>query len=200
MKVVRLQITQQMAQLGVESQDSQMNIESNKRTLEVESQPAKMSAISQGPAIKLDLSAFHANFDIKDIATIARENAQNAKAAVTQYIQKTASDADYVANCTIHVNRLASVAKSDMLASKVPPMNSGVVPDGAIPMKGIPGKTAISWSDYSLKISWDEEFMPELSFEPPSVEVYMKQKAFIEVSTIEEYIPARTGKQINALV
>lgn len=199
MKVRRVQIEQEMARIRVESQMASLSIETSKRGMTVENTPARMSAERRDGTVEIDMADFRDNIGLKSIQTLAAENAARAQAQVEQSIRRLAGEADYIGTLPHAGNPIAEVARNKMLESKVPDMNSGEVPDGAIGMRGEPGSVAIDWSRHDLKINWDEFQSPVITVEPKaSVDVQVVRKPTVEYTVVELTIPPETGRTIDA--
>lgn len=199
MKVQRLQIEQQMAQIRVESQMASLSIEMPKRTMTVEEQRAQMSVERQDPKIELDMEEFRDNVGLKSIQSLAEESAARAQAKAEQGIREIASEGDYIGTLPAVGNPIAQVSKNRMLESKAPAMNSGAVPDGAIDMEGEPGEFSINWSKHDLRIDWDEFETPVITVEPKaSVDVQIVREPSIEFTVVELTIPPETGRTVDA--
>jgi len=201
MKVQRLQITQQMAKIQVESQKASLSIEMPKRKMNIETQPAQMSVERENPKVEFNMEGFRDNIGLKNYQTLNKESAIKAQANVKQYIKEINADADYIGALPSKGNAIAQVALDKILANKMPEMNSGEVPDGAIKMEGDPGAIKINWSKDDLKISWDDFQMPVITVEPKaSVNIQMIQKPSVEYSVVELEIPPESGGTIDTKV
>ncbi|MPM09135.1 hypothetical protein SDC9_55451 [bioreactor metagenome] len=198
MKVQRLQITHQMAKIFVESQRASLSIETKKRQMNTKTQPAQMSVEKENPKVKLDLESFRDNIGLKSYRTLTAESAAQAQANVKQYIEGINADADFIGTLPSKGNAVAQAALSKMLQSKVPEMNSGDVPDGAIKMEGNPGTIKINWSKHDLKIIWDNFQSPVITVEPKaSVKINMVQEPSVQYSVVELTIPPESGGNID---
>lgn len=198
MKIQRLQIDQQMAQIRVDSQMAALSIDMPKRTMEIEQRHAQMSIEKAAPKIELDMQSFRNSIGLKDALTLMEETAAAAKEIASQNIKQTAAEGDIIGTLPSNVNIIAQVAKNNMLEVKAPVMNSGKVPSGPVKMEGKPGKLDINWSRHDLKINWNNFQTPTITVEPKaSVDVQVVTEPYIEYTVIEEEIPPDIGMEID---
>lgn len=199
MKVQRLQIEQQRAQIRIDSQRATLNIQMPDRTMTVEQRRAQMSVERESGEVVLDMENFRNHIGLKSIRTLTEESAARAQAQVEQSIKEFAADADFIGTLPASGNPISQVARSRMLESKAPEMNSGKVPDGTVGMEGKPGEFSIDWSKHDLKINWDAFQSPVITVEPKaSVDVQIVQEPHIEFTVVEQTIPAETGTTVDA--
>lgn len=201
MKMQRLQIEQQSAQIRIESQRASLSIEMTKRSMLVQQRRAQMNIRQQSPKIELDMQNFRNNIGLKSNRAFMEENIANARAQAEQGIRQMAVDGDFIGTIPSSVNNIAQLAISKMLKVEEPKLNSGKVPPGAIKMDGKPGSLQINWSRHDLKINWDEYQNPKITVEPKaSVHIEIVREPVLEFTVVEEFIPSETGRTIDALV
>jgi hypothetical protein len=199
MKIRRLQIEHQMAQIRIDSQMARISIETQVRGMRIEQQHAQMKVERGNPEIELDLTAFKENIGIKSISTIAQESAARAQSQAEQGIRETVQNGRFVATLPSSGNPIAQVARQKMLRVPASRMNSGAVPDGAVKMKGNPGELNINWTKNDLKIKWDEFQTPVITVEPkpPYVTVDLEKKPALEFTVVEQAYPPESGSTFD---
>jgi len=199
MKVRRLEIEQQLAQISVNSQMASLSIEMPKRAMMVENKRARMTVERQSADIEIDMEDFRNHIGLKTMRTLNEEIAVRASAQADQGIKEIANDAKFIGTLPAGGNPIAQLAKSKMLEQKAPELNTGSVPPGSVKMRGKPGEFSINWSKHDLKINWDNFQSPTITVEPKAtVDVKLAQEPSIEYTVVEVTIPAETGKMIDA--
>ncbi len=199
MKVYRLQIEQEMARIAVETQMAALAIKKQQRTMHIEQQRAIMSIEREAGYMKLDLQGFYDNIGLKGPQTLNRDTAANARSDARQAISQIMSDAKFVGTLPATGNSIGQLARKKLLAPYQP--EPGGMPPGAIDMQGKPGEIHIDWSNYELNIVWDQYQAPRIRLEPKaSVEIRLAQEPRIEYRMVEQMIPPRSGRNIDAAV
>ena len=199
MKVRRLQIVQQKAQIQIDSQMAYLSIEMPKRIMSLETQRAKMNVKTQPAKVDLDMEDFKNKIGIKSMQTLNDQIAAKAFSHVTSTIKEIANDAAYIGTLPSSGNPIADLSRSKMLRVEEPKLYDGASLDGTIKMSGTPGDIQIDWTSNEVKISWDEFQSPSITVEPKaSVNVEMVQKPSVEFTVVEQTIPAETGRILDA--
>ncbi|HHU22240.1 MAG TPA: hypothetical protein GXZ52_02300 [Clostridiales bacterium] len=198
MKISRIQIEQEFAQLKIETQMASLSIEMPKRRMSIQQQPAQMNIKQQKPNIELDMQEFRNNIGLKSNKALMEEYVAEAQARAQQGIRQMAKDGDFVGTLPTDANNIGELARAKLLQVSEPEMNSGKVPPGAISMDGKPGNVDINWMRHDLKIDWDEYQAPKITVEPKaSVHIEIAREPVLEITVIEETIPPETGRAID---
>ncbi len=200
MKVMRLEIEQQRAQIDIDIQNARLHVNMPKQRMEINQERPEMTVNYENPDVELDMDAFKANIGLKNYDQLTAEAAANAKATAQQGVKEIVSRSNYIGDVTIPGNKVAAAAKDKMLEVKAPQMGRSPVPPG-IDMYGKPGTVEIEFSDYELSIDWVGENKPEIYVEPPSsVDVELSTQPDVKISVQEVYIPASSGRNLNTEV
>lgn len=198
MKVQRIEIEQQLAQIRVDSQMASLSVEMRRRSMSLEQGNARMQVERSAPDIALDMQEFRDNIGLKSVFTLTRESVAKAQAQVSQSIKKFASNADFIGTLPQSGNPIAQVARQQMLEPSVFDSGRSQVPEGAIKMEGKPGDLQIDWSKQDLVINWDQFQTPVITVEPKaSVNVEIAREPILEFTVVEEYIPKETGQTLD---
>lgn len=198
MRVRRIEIEQQLAQIRVDSRMASLSVEMRRRGMSVEQNNARMQVERSSPDIALDMREFRDNIGLKSVFTLTRESAARAQAQVSQSIKKFASNADFIGTLPQNGNPIAQVARRQMLEPTVFDSGRSRVPEGAVKMEGKPGNLRIDWSKHDLVINWDQFQTPVITVEPKaSVEVELAREPILEFTVVEEYIPKETGQTLD---
>ena len=96
MKISRIQIEQEFAQLKIETQMASLSIEMPKRRMSIQQQPAQMNIKQQKPNIELDMQEFRNNIGLKSNKALMEEYVAEAQARAQQGIRQMAKDRDFV--------------------------------------------------------------------------------------------------------
>lgn len=198
MKVVRLQIEQQMAQIQVSSQKARLGIESPHRKMEVNRQPAKMTVDNQLGSVALDSTSLKENTGRCSVFSLQRKYAAESVENAQNWIQKVVQDGDYVAQQPNPGNTWGTLAQEHMLEVDTSDSGRSTVPQSGISMNGNGGHCKINWSPYELGVKWENYQSPNITVEQkPSVEVQLSQKPKITFEAKEEYIPPEIGQNVD---
>lgn len=200
MKVVRLQIEQQMAQIQIQSQRAKLNIESPRRGMEINMSPAQMSVDHKPGSVQLDSTSLKENTARKSIFALQRQFAAESIQNARQGVERIVQEGDYVAQQPNSGNAWGTLAKNRMLEVNTPTYGRSSVPDNGISMNGDGGYCEISWTEHELEINWEDYERPHVTVDPQaSVEIWLAQEPRIEIEVVEEYIPAEIGRNIDIL-
>lgn len=200
MKVVRLQMQQQMARIQVQSQRAQLNIESPRRQLEINTKPAQMSVDFQMGSVDLDSTSLKENTGRKNIFSLQQQFAQESFEKARQGVERIAQEGNYVARQPHSGNAWGSLAKNRMLEVQTPDTGRSSVPAAGISMKGDGGHCDINWETHEIEMNWEDYERPHVTIDPEaSVEIRIGQESQIECEAVEEYIPPETGQNIDVV-
>ena len=199
MKVDRLKIEQQFAQIQINSTMAGLSIETHRRGMRVEHQRARMSVERTPGSVKLDMKSYYRNIGLESAAEYTDNNVRQAYSDAQQGIQRIVSEGNQIGTLPGNGKQIAQVASNRMIQNTLTNNQSGgSVPAGAIKMEGDPGSLNINWQRYDMRISWDPFESPSITVEPkPSVRIEMLQEPKVEISVVEDYIELETGKNID---
>ena len=198
MKVVRLQMQHQMAQIQVESKRAKLNIESPRRQMDTDFSPARMSVDNQLGSVMLDSTSLRENTARRSIFSLQRQFAAEAVEAAWQGVAETVQTGDALAQQPNPGDVWGSLAQEKMLEVDVPTYGRSTVPQAGVSMSGDGGHCDISWTPHHLEITWDAFERPHVSLEPePSVAVELAREAQVSCEVVEEEIPSEIGQNID---
>ncbi len=201
MKVRRVQIEQQRAQLKIDSQMASLSIDMPIRRMKVEQRSAEMSVETEPARVKLDMEDFKNKIGIKSIYKLIDESSAQAIAHASEAIKEISNDGYFVGALPSNGNPIAELNRMKMLKVEEPKLYNGNVPDGTIKMEGTPGDIQIDWSSHEVKIIWDEYQTPSITVEPKaSVNVELSPKPSIEFTVVEQTIPKESGRIVDTEV
>ena len=198
MRVMRLEIDQQRAQINIEIQQARLHVEMPDRRMEITQTRPEMTTHLENGKVELDMDALKANTGLKTYAQMISEAAAEAKAEAQQGVADIVRTSKYISDVTIYGNKVAGAARADMLEVREPVMGHSPVPPGAVKMNGKPGALEIKWSGFELTIDWLGESTPEVYVEPPgSVNVELSTQPSVKINAAEVYIPESSGRNVN---
>jgi hypothetical protein len=201
MKLMRLEIEQQRAQINIDIQQARIRVDMPERRIEINQTRPEMTTHFEQPDVELNMDALKANIGLQNYDVLTAQAAAAAHAKAQQGIREIVSRTDYVSDVTIPGNKVATLAKDQMLAYQDPDMGHSRVPPEAVEMEGKPGSLSIEWSDYDLSIDLVGENAPEIYLEPPSsVDVEISTRPDVKISVSEVYIPTAAGRNLNTEV
>lgn len=201
MKVTRLEIEQQRAEITIDITNARLHVDMPKQSMEITSRSPEMTTHLESPEVLLDLTELKANTGLKTYAQLIKDAAAKANTSALQGIREIVNTAEYVSNIAAPGNKIGMIARDKMLRVTEPDMGRSRVPPGPVKMKGHPGKLEVDWSDHEFSIDWNGKCTPEIYVEPPcSVEVEISTRPYISITVKEEYIPAAAGRNVNTEV
>lgn len=201
MKIARLEIEQQSAQLNIRVQNAQLHMEQPDRRMEIDQKLPDMAVTRSDGEVVLDLTAFKSNLGLKNFDELNREAAEQARTDALQAIRQTVNNAFFVGDPTKGPRRLAGRIRNEMLQPWRPAPKSDPVPDGDVGMDGVPGTLQIKWDTGDLNIEWNGDAFPDIYVEPPcSVEISLMQRPYVKISVVMDSIPSPAGRQVNTQV
>ena len=200
MKVQRLVIEQQRAQIDITNQRGQLQVESNyHREMQVDWQPAKLKTDTELGKVMLDSTNLRENTGLRDVFSLQRHSADIAQQKAQQAIEQIVQDGDFTAQQPNSGNLIGQLALDEMLTDTEPATyGRSIVPEPAVKMTGVAGGCEIEWVPQQFEINWDQMQGPNITLEPPpSVDIRVVQDAQIECKVVEESIPPQPGKLID---
>lgn len=196
MKVQRLVIDQQRAQIEITNQMGKLAIDCNyRRGMQVDAQQAAMTADFQQGKVSLDSTALQDNLALRDFRSLQEHCASTAQQKAQSGIREIAQDGDFTAQQPNPGDLIGKLAQQKILSgTPTPSYGRSTVPEAAVKMTGVAGGYEIEWEPQQFEINWDQLQGPNITLEPPpSVDIRLAQDAQVECDVVEETIPAEPG-------
>lgn len=184
-----IRIEQGYAKLGVTTEPSDIQIKTRTARLETRQHAAQVEIDTQETAIRIDQYEVFAAAGLKNSGDIIIDAAEKARLTASECIRKYARDGDRLAAIELGGSPLAEIAKRDAF-SKV--QSQGSRANAIQPSVTVSGKVSINVRGIENTVTGD--YTPascSVSFKPALVDVYIKQKAFINTEYQEESVDVR---------
>jgi hypothetical protein len=198
MKVQRLVIDQQRAQIEITNQMGRLAIDCNyRRGMQVDAQHASMTADYQPGKVMLDATALQDNLALRNFRSLQRHSASVAQQKAQAGTRETSQDGEFTAQQPHAGSSLVGqLARQKTIAdhATAPTYGRSTVPEAAVKMTGVAGGYEVEWEPQQFEINWDQLKGPNITLEPPpSVDIRLAQDAQVECQVVEESIPAEPG-------
>ena len=199
--MARLTIQTERPTLDIVSTRATLNIKTPKRRCRIRTTAPRMEIQRQMPTFKLDWAHVRAQRGLGSPESVRQAELQRATQATSDAIGRIAENGKYASNLENYANRPGTVfgdlAKMNT-QHKVPTINVG---QGSSPkVEWMEGKLDIEWTEGGAEIEWDEEYMPEITWTPYSVEIKLTNHSRVVIGLEEDKAPKHTGRHINMKV
>jgi len=189
--------------LSITTTNAQLNISNKIRRFSSRRVPPEMKIERKAPSFKVDWRKVWSQSGKKSPEDLALHVRQQARQRVDQYIQKVATNGDYILQVKNYVGTksdpLAELRWQEMMSQK-PEVNVTSMPETTPDVVWDLGYVKIEWTTGEVQIDWDDEFMPEITVSPHSVEIRIEGRKEIKISLNEDNVPKIRGKKVNKKV
>ena len=198
-----LSIQSSRAALDIHTTRAQLDIRNHvRRGFKVKTTRPQMHVERQMPQMKVDWKQVWANRGLRSPKYFMQHTRQLARQIVNEAIQNMVAGGDYMAQLEGYFNTaqnpIGDWAYEQMLVSEPEVVMSSGMP--APDVQWTEGSVKIEWEPGEIEIVWEDEFMPEITVTPYSVEIRLKNRAEVQISVNENSIPKTRGKKIDQKV
>jgi len=201
MSLLRLNIDQQMAQIGVRNTPAKLNISMPKGQYDIKTEIPQMRIDSKLPSFKMNRQKINNESGLKAPLALARSFRDTGRQAALRGARQAKDDGNFLANHRIPGEKLVPMlAKNKAMAklSKNKELNIGLMPAASPEVDWDKGHMRVNWSEHSVVIDFSGDYKPQISVEQEySVEVFLRTKPYIRVSVEEALSSARPGRYID---
>ena len=199
----RINIDQQLAELGIRSTPAKMNITMRRMKMKITSEVPKMQIERHTPTFKVNRRKINSESGLKAPLELARDYRDRGRDGALRGTKTAVEDGNFLGETKIRGDRVGQLARNKTMSSilKKQQLNIGLMPKNRPEVKWDQGSMSINWTRHSLLIDWDGEYMPQLSIDPKySVEVFLRTEPHFSV-TVEELIdPGSPGRYVDKAV
>lgn len=198
-----------MKVLNIATSSPTMNITSTRAQLQIKQTvrrhfkthrtPPQMSVNHVSPKMKVNWKQVWANRGVRSPDFQYKYQRDASRQKVYESIQKTNADAAFLGAVEEYAftdtNRVGQLAYQDMLQDGLKEIN--VAPPNPMPeVEWDKGSLSIEWTKGDLELVWDEDFRPQLSVTPHSVEIRINGRREVKITVNEDGI-LMSGKQVD---
>lgn len=190
--------------LNITTTNAQMNISNRIRRFSARRVPPEMKVERQAPSFKVDWRKVWSQSGRKSPEDLQIHMKQQSRQRVDNYIQTVAQNGDYVLQLKNYVGSksdpLAEISWQNMISRNQVETNVASMPETMPDVVWDPGYVRIEWTTGEVQIDWDDNFMPEITVSPHSVEIRLEGHKAIKISVNEDNVPKIEGKKVNKKV
>ena len=202
MSIKRLNIDQQIAEIGVKSTPARMNISMQRLQMRVKTESAKMQIDRKAPSFKVNRKKINNESGLKAPLEQAKAFRNRGKQAALRGAGQNKNDGNFLANHNVSGDRVPKLAKNKAMSRlSQPETNIGLMPQTSPEINWDKGYMRINWSKHSVIIDWEGEYLPQLEVDPRySVEVFLRTEPYFRVMVEEVLDSSAPGKYVDQAV
>ena len=202
MSIKRLNIDQQIAEIGVKSTPAKMNISMPRMQMRIKTESAKMEVDRKAPTFKVNRKKINNESGLKAPLEQAKVFRNKGRQAALSGARQNKDDGNFLANHKISGDRVPKLAKNKAMSRLAKPeTNIGLIPQSSPEVNWDKGYMRINWSKHSVIIDWEGEYMPQLEVDPRySVEVFLRTEPYFRVMVEEVRDAGAPGKYVDRAV
>ena len=201
--ISRINIDQQLAELGIRSTPGKLNISFPRMKMRISSEPAQMKIERKAPSFRINRKKINSESGLKAPLELAQAYRDKGKTGAMHGIRTAVEDGDFLGETRRRGDKVGPLARKKTMAAimKKQQMNIGLMPKNRPEVVWDKGSMSINWSRHSILIDWDGEFMPQMTIDPKySVEIFLRTEPYFRV-TVEEMIdPSMPGRYVDQAI
>ena len=172
-----LVINQSFGKLGINTTDVFINIQQQKPVVDITSTLPRVQIDNRAVRVEIDQTRCFDESGLKTIDAFTRDIAKKALVHSLQAIASIAREGDFLARIEVNKNAIPILAARKMEKNRDYTL---VTMPWSRPKIRFTGKTDISWEMGTVEVQVKSKF-PRISATRGSVDVYLIQKAYVEV-------------------
>ncbi|MGI6152238.1 MAG: DUF6470 family protein [Christensenellaceae bacterium] len=200
MKTLSIQTTRPT--LDITSTRAQLNITNKIRRFTSKRTPPQMTVQRQAPSFKVDWSTVWAQSGRRSPEKLQQHMRQVSRQKVDQAIQRTVKNGDYLGKLNSYIDSkrdpIGELAFDNML-SDMPELNVASMPESMPDIVWDPGGIKIEWTTGEITIDWDDDYMPDVTVSPHSVEIKLSGRSEVKITVNPDRVEQtrNDGRKIN---
>lgn len=160
----------------------------------------QMMVERQAPVMKVDWSRVWAESGRRSPEKLKQYMNQLSKQNVERAIQTIVGNGNYMLQLENYIgtkkNPIGDISFEQMM-SELPEINVAMMPQSMPDVSWDPGFVKIEWTTGEMQIEWDDDFMPDVTVTPHSVEIRLSGRSEVKISVKEDRVPYTNGKKVN---
>ena len=199
-----LNISTSRPTIDITSTRAQMQIKQTvRRHFTTKRTPPQMTVNRTAPKMKVNWKQVWANRGVRSPEFQNKYQRDMSRQKVYESIQKTNADAAFLGAIEEYAftdtNRVGQLAYQEMLQDGIQEIN--VAPPNPMPeVEWDKGSLTIEWTRGDLELVWDENFRPQLTVTPHSVEISLNGHREVKISVNENGVSKPQGKKVDKKV
>lgn len=199
-----LSISTSRPTLDITSTRAQLQIKNTvRRRFTAKRTPPSMNVSHVNPKMTVNWKQAWANRGVRSPEHHRKYQNDISRQKVYESIAKTNSDAAFMGAVEDYaytdVNRVGQLAMQDMLYDNIPDINIAQ-PNPMPDVTWDKGSLSIEWTPGDLEIVWDDDFRPQLTVTPHSVEIRLNGHKEVRVTVNENGVSSASGKNVDKKV
>jgi len=201
--IYRINIDQQLAQLGIRSTPAKLNISMPRMKMKITSEAAQMKIERQAPTFKVSRKKVNSESGLKAPIELTQAYRDRGRTGAFRGTQTAVDDGNFLGETRRKGDRVGQLAHNKTMSAilKKQQLNIGLMPKNRPEVIWDSGSMSINWSRHSILIDWDGEYMPQLSVDPKySIEVFLRTEPYFRVSVEDMVDPGRPGRYVDQAI
>ena len=201
--IQRINIDQQLAELGIRSNPAKLNIRYPRMEMRIKTENAKMEIDRKAPSFRISRKKAEAGIGGKAPLEFAKASRDQGKAGALRGAKTAVDDGNFLGEMRRKGDRVGQLARKKTMSAilKKQQVNIGLTPGSKAEVVWDKGSMSINWSRHSILIDWDGDFMPQLTVDPKySVEIFLKTEPYFRVSVRDMIDPGMPGRVVDQAI
>ena len=195
-----LSINTSRASLEISSTRAQLDIRNHvRRSFQVRTTRPQMEIVHQKPQMKVNWKKVWADRGIRSPEYFRQYTMQLARQMTREAVRKMVESGDSFGALENYFgtsqNPVGEWAYSEMIGDIPEMAMSSAIPSPEI--EWTEGAMRIEWSPGDVEIVWTEDFMPDITVTPYSVEIRLGNHSVVKVTVNEDNLPEKSGRNVD---
>lgn len=199
-----------MRTISISTSRAGLDITSTRATMEIKNTvrrhftakrtPPQMQVSRTSPKMSVNWTDVWANRGVRKPRQQAQHLNQQSYQAVHRAIQKAVQDGDFMGALDEYhdqdINRVGQLHLQEVIQGNIPDLN--VAPPNPMPqVEWEKGSLSIEWSPGDLEVVWEEDFRPQITVTPHSVEIRLRGRNEVKITVNEDNVSGRSGRKVD---
>ena len=198
--IQKINIDQQIAQLGIRHTPARMNIKSQRMQMKIKNEHAQMEIERKAPSFRVNRKKLNSDMGVAGPVEFTAQFSEQGKAGALRGARTAVDDGNFLGEMRRKGDRVGPLARKKAMTAimKNKEINLGLTPKNRPEVVWDKGSMTINWSRHSILIDWDGEYMPQLTVDPKySVEIFLRTEPYFRVSVSEMIDPGTPGRYVD---
>ena len=196
----RLQIETELARIGIKTHPAKMSINNSIRRFKNESTSARPIIETKRPRFKVDWQAVRAQTGLAGTVELSKQFRASGKQAAREDLRDIVQRGNMMEDGAQSGGPNVGQIAKHFAAPEPVEVVFASMPQSPPSIEWDIGYTKISWEPYELQLQWDDEYLPDISVERHSVEIFLQNKPSITISVIEDGFLIQHGYNMDKTV
>ncbi len=160
--------------MEINTTNSQLNISNHIRRFTIKRTSPQMKITRKTPKFKVDWDKVRAESGLKNPKYFMQDTRQRAYSKIMNSIKRMSQEGDMMMDITKDAPDMVPYIAAENMRSALPEVNIASIPESLPDVTWDEGAFEITWTKGSMEIIWDEDYEPDISFTPHSVEIKIR--------------------------